>query len=473
VSELPGMDDPPTLRPTRAAPARPDRPSPPTAGRASRGGSGSVRRGGGGGGGGDGGGGGLRARATAALEAEVVYNHAGRPLPTGVEATAELADSLPYRDAITVPPAQVADYHANGFTKVENVLTREEIEALQLVCDEFLELSRTVTTHTEIFDLEPGHTPEEPKLRRVKNPGLNHPLFQRMVYHPVIAGVVEQFFGPGRGVRAQGDKLNMKSPGVGSPVQVRCAYAVVGLGSWSIALASPPPQPSTLCVARALMTRDCHLQWHQDWAFYPHTNDDILAVGLAIDDTTIKNGATQFIPGSHLGPTLDHHLPEEHGGFFCGGVTDPTFTAEGAVSVPVRAGGISLHAGRALHGSPHNLSDRPRRILFMQYTALDAFPLMGIVNDSSFFTTDIILGEATNVPRIKLCPVRMPFPPVPADRAGSIYASQTLLANPLFDWQLDKEFIDAESVRHSKHENASVTTRTGQTFKPPDGRAKI
>jgi hypothetical protein len=47
-------------------------------------------------------------------------------------------------------------------------------------------------------------------------------------------------------------------------------------------------------------------------------------------------------------------------------VTDPAFTAAGAVSVPVRAGGISVHAGRMLHGSPHNMSDKQRRILFMQ-----------------------------------------------------------------------------------------------------------
>ena len=138
---------------------------------------------------------------------------------TGMQATAELAETLPYRDAIVVPSEQVAEYHANGFTKVDDVLTQDEIVALRQVCDDFLELSRTATTHTEVFDLEPGHTSTEPKLRRVKNPGLNHPLFKRMVYHPVIAGVVEQFFGPGRGVRAQGDKLNMKSPGVGSPVQ--------------------------------------------------------------------------------------------------------------------------------------------------------------------------------------------------------------------------------------------------------------
>ena len=44
------------------------------------------------------------------------------------------------------------------------------------------------------------------------------------------------------------------------------------------------------------------------------------------------------------------------------------------MSVPVRAGGMSLHHGRTLHGSPHNMSSRQRRVLFLQYTALDAFP---------------------------------------------------------------------------------------------------
>jgi len=159
--------------------------------------------------------------------------------------------SLPMREPIAIPREEIEAYHELGYAKVENVLHPEEIAALREVCDEFLEMSRSATTHTDVFDLEPGHTADFPKLRRIKNPGLNHPVFQRMAYHPILCGVVEQFFGVGRGVRQQGDKLNMKSPGVGSPVQ-----------------------------------------WHQDWAFYPHTNDDILAVGLAIDDTTIENGAT-------------------------------------------------------------------------------------------------------------------------------------------------------------------------------------
>ena len=198
-----------------------------------------------------------------------------------------------------------------------------------------------------------------------------------------------------------------------------------------------------LCRALALLTMSTFVE---DWAFYPHTNDDILAVGLAIDDTTLENGATQFIPCSHHGETLNHHLPEHLGGHFCGGVTDQNFTAAGAVSVPVQAGGITLHHGRALHGSPHNFSDKPRRIMFIQYTALDAFPLMGVNDHDKFFGDDVLLGTPTIVPRIQNSPVRYPLPAAPKmGEQGSIYASQTLLEKPLFTTQMTRdELIEAE-----------------------------
>jgi hypothetical protein len=45
---------------------------------------------------------------------------------------------------------------------------------------------------------------------------------------------------------------------------------------------------------------------------------------------------------------------------------------------------------------------------------------MGIVDQESFFAQDVVIGTATVVPCIKAAPVRMPFPPVPIERAGSI-----------------------------------------------------
>lgn len=155
----------------------------------------------------------------------------GLPPPVAERSAFQPADvaALPTVWPISVSPAAVAAYHRLGYAKVENVLTPAELAALQTVTDEFLELSRSFATHTDILDLEPGcaepvpsppffppcashrwrhcircvttrvtarssarHSPEHPKLRRVKNPGFNHPLYMRMIHHPVIAGVVEQ-----------------------------------------------------------------------------------------------------------------------------------------------------------------------------------------------------------------------------------------------------------------------------------------
>ena len=143
----------------------------------------------------------------------------------------------------------------------------------------------------------------------------------------VSFNIVEQLIGPG--VSHNGHKLNMKYPEFGSPVE-----------------------------------------WHQDWAFYPYTNDDLLAVGVAIDDMSLENGCLMVIPGSHKGPTYDHH----QNGIFVGAVTDPNFSSDNAVPVQVKAGGISIHHVRTLHGSAPNTSSNPRRLLLLQYCAIDAWP---------------------------------------------------------------------------------------------------
>jgi ectoine hydroxylase-related dioxygenase (phytanoyl-CoA dioxygenase family) len=277
---------------------------------------------------------------------------------------------------------QINFYHKNGYISVENVLTEEEIADLRRVTDEFVEKSRSVTQHTDVFDLEPGHTPENPRVRRIKSPASHHIVYDRALRHDKILDIVAQLIGSG--IRYNGHKLNLKYPQFGSPVE-----------------------------------------WHQDWAFYPHTNDDLLAVGVVIDDMTVENGALMVIPGSHRGPVYDHHQK----GYFVGAVTDSRFSPEGAVPVEVKAGGISIHHVRTLHGSATNTSDKPRRLLLFQYCAVDAWPLSGIP-DWDTFNSFIIRGEPTNVPRMKEAPVRMPIPY--GERKGSIYEVQTLLEKPIF-----------------------------------------
>ncbi|OGG46802.1 MAG: phytanoyl-CoA dioxygenase [Candidatus Handelsmanbacteria bacterium RIFCSPLOWO2_12_FULL_64_10] len=277
---------------------------------------------------------------------------------------------------------QIDFYRASGYIGVEGVLSEQDILDLRRVTDEFVEKSRQAAQNTDVFDLEPGHTPETPRLRRLKNPADQHPIYNRMLRLDPILDIVAQLIGPG--IRYNGHKLNMKSPEFGSPVE-----------------------------------------WHQDWAFYPHTNDDLLAVGIAMDDMLIENGCLMVIPGSHRGPVYDHHQK----GKFVGAVTDPRFNPKEAVPVELRAGGISIHHVRAMHGSAPNVSSRPRRLLLNMYCAVDAWPLSG-VKDWDQFNSYILRGEPTNVPRVEKVPVRMPLPQ--ADRTGSIYEVQSVLEKPFF-----------------------------------------
>ena len=272
---------------------------------------------------------------------------------------------------------QIDFYHANGYVGVEGVISAREVSELQRVTDEFVEKSREVTEHTDVFDLEPGHSRDHPKLRRLKRPIVQHEIYRDLLHHEDILTMVSQLIG--YGLRCNGDKLNLKLPEFGSPVE-----------------------------------------WHQDWAFYPHTNDDLLAVGICIDEMTVENGALLVVPGSHRGPVYDHHVDSG----FCGAITDPTFSGESAEPVELAAGGISIHHVRTVHGSTPNRSERPRRLLLFQYCAIDAWPIVHFTDWDAFNAT-IVRGEPTNVPRVEPVPVRMPMPE--ALQSDVIYELQTAM----------------------------------------------
>ncbi len=278
-------------------------------------------------------------------------------------------------------PSQVAAYHEAGYIVAPDVLTPSEVDQLRQVTDEFVEKSRAAPTHTDVFDLEPGHTPDAPRLRRLKSPVSQHPAYRAALHHPGILDIVSSLIG--HGLRYNGDKLNMKWSGYGSAVE-----------------------------------------WHQDWAFYPHTNDDLLAVGIALDDMTRENGCMLMAPGTHRGPIFDHHQD----GVFVGAITDSRFAPGDVAEVTMTAGSISLHHARIAHGSRPNHSDSPRRLLLFQYCALDAWPLLGSETWDAFNAT-IVRGEPTWEPRVTDVPVRIPLPS--PERVGSIYEIQTQMRDPI------------------------------------------
>jgi phytanoyl-CoA hydroxylase len=272
--------------------------------------------------------------------------------------------------------AQVEQYREDGYVVAENVLDRSELATLRGKLQELLEGARGLTGHTEIYDLEPFHKPDDPRVRRIKTPHKFFPLFREFVQNPKLLRILQQLLAPA--VRLHGSKINIKAPQGGAAVE-----------------------------------------WHQDWAFYPHTNDDVLAVGVMLDDCMMENGPLMILPGTHTGPVYDHHFE----GYFAGAM-DPTrygLDLSRAVALTAPAGSISFHHARVLHASAQNTSNRSRWLLLYEFTAADAWPLSG-VSDLDEFNGRLLSGEPTLEPRLEKVPVRLPLPP--ALHQGSIYENQ-------------------------------------------------
>ena len=64
-------------------------------------------------------------------------------------------------------------------------------------------------------------------------------------------------------------------------------------------------------------------------------------------------------------------------GVFAGAIDpdDPLFERHRAVALTGRAGSLTVHHVRTLHGSGPNVSDRARKILFYEIAAAHAWPL--------------------------------------------------------------------------------------------------
>ena len=273
--------------------------------------------------------------------------------------------------------AQRAQYDRDGFIVVPEVFSPAEIAELRRVTDEFVAAAAQVGANDDVYDLEETHSPAEPRVRRLKAPHLIHDAYRRASRNPTVVAILKDLWGS---VRYDTGKLNMKSAGYGAPIE-----------------------------------------WHQDWAFYPHTNDDLAAVGIMIDDVDTENGPMLVVPGSHKGPVYDHHGPN---GRFCGAMDPARCDIDLAKALPClgKAGAITIHHVRAVHGSATNFSGRQRRFLLFQYRAADAWPLLGFKDGIEKFDSLLLAGKPTLHPRLANVPVRLPLPP--AEHQGSIYENQ-------------------------------------------------
>ena len=142
-----------------------------------------------------------------------------------------------------------------------------------------------------------------------------------------------------------------------------------------------------------------------------------------------QKGPLRVVPGSHLGEVYPH----TNNGVFCGAV-DPQQCAEqinSSISLTGKAGDISIHHVRTLHGSAPNVSEQSRWLLLYECAAADAWPINGMQSAMTglrqselwdYMHNNLLCGEQTVIPRLANVPVVMPLPPPPD--ASSIFRVQ-------------------------------------------------
>ena len=227
---------------------------------------------------------------------------------------------------------QRQSYFDTGFLMVERFVSEEWLERLWDVTNQFIDESRDRTKSDGKFDLEPDHASDNPRLRRLTQPVEHHQTYWKFASQGPIVDLCEDLLGPN--VKFHHSKLNFKYGDGGEEVK-----------------------------------------WHQDIQFYPHTNYNVLAIGLFLSDIDDEMGPLGMIPGSHNGELFDQYNDKDQ---WVGAIGDRDLRRvplDKAVYCKGAAGTVTAHNGRTVHGSMPNNSNKMRPLLLNAFSAADALPI--------------------------------------------------------------------------------------------------
>ena len=126
--------------------------------------------------------------------------------------------------------------------------------------------------------------------------------------------------------------------------------------------------PNILCWGSSFFIKEprnpAFVSWHQDSTYWGLDPADVMTAWVALSDSTAANGAMRVIPGSHKLEQVAHRDTFSPDNLLSRGQEVMVDVDERqAVMMPLRAGEMSLHHVRLIHGSDPNPSDL-RRIGF-------------------------------------------------------------------------------------------------------------
>lgn len=241
-------------------------------------------------------------------------------------------------------------YFENGYLLLESFIDEAWLDRLWEVTRRFIDQSRSLKKSDQVFDIEPDHTADNPRLRRITHPVELDPVYEEFGLRGPIVDLAEDLVGPD--VKFHHSKLNFKWSGGGEEVK-----------------------------------------WHQDIQYWPHSNYSPLTIGVYMDDVDDDAAPMGVVPGSHREELFDLYNDD---GTWSGSIADRDLSRvrlDDVVWLKGPKGSITVHNCRTVHGSVTNRSPHMRPLLLHTYASADALTFIGSVVDNVPLSNSIVRGK--------------------------------------------------------------------------------
>ncbi|HIL06985.1 MAG TPA: phytanoyl-CoA dioxygenase family protein [Acidimicrobiia bacterium] len=249
-----------------------------------------------------------------------------------------------------ISPEQRETYERNGYLQLAGFVDSDTLDDLKKASIEFVELSRDLQTSGKVLDLEPGHTEQTPRIRRLNSPVDNHETFRNFSLEGMAGKLACALLGGP--VRYHHSKLNFKWSDGGEEVK-----------------------------------------WHQDIQFWPHTDFSPLTIGVYLADVDQEMGPMGVLPGSHRGALFDQYRTDGAWNGAIGTQDLETLDLDEVAWLTGTAGSVTVHNCCMVHGSLPNNSSRPRPLLLQTYSRADSYPIAHIgANGSTGALSGTVIG---------------------------------------------------------------------------------
>ena len=127
------------------------------------------------------------------------------------------------------------------------------------------------------------------------------------------------------------------------------------------------------------------IKWHQDFPFFPHTNYDLIACSIHLDDEEVDSGPLKVIPQSHELGVLSHCTD---GKFMYHCTDEKKINDNKSTVLKCNAGDVTFHHCLTLHSSEPKKNNKDRRLIVFEYRAQDALQLSGAIWKSNGYQVE-------------------------------------------------------------------------------------